>query len=469
MKKNKYHILLLILLISFTLFMTTQFILENDYFWHIMAGKYIFHNGVLRHDVFSWYLHGKYWMSHEWLFELFLYSLKFLFGKIHVLIYCFICLSILLFSLFYPNRDKLLKNLPFTLIYIVFFFAIFLGFIQARPHLLSFSLFAFSVYSLFDLYNNEESKKLYYLPVITIFWANYHGGSSNLVYLLCFIFIIVGLFSFNYKKIEATRLSKKQIKKYFIIMILCMLAVNVNVHGFKMFIYPYQNILDNVMVNNIAEWRSTSLSKWYDYIYYLFIIFVLATMLFSNKKINFLHLIIFMFTVYLGIKSIRFWPYAYISSMFFIYDYVGIRKLDKDSDVCIIILIVILLMFFALNINNRVNINFELNLNDELIEIIKEEKPQRLYNLYDYGGELIYNDIEVFIDGRADLYSKYNYKDCLDISRLSGDYEKMISKYNFDYFLVSKDYPINTYLKYNDRYQLIYKSKKVYFYKKKNS
>jgi hypothetical protein len=86
--------------------------------------------------------------------------------------------------------------------------------------------------------------------------------------------------------------------------------------------------------------------------------------------------------------------------------------------------------------------------------------------MYDYGGELIYNDIPVFIDGRADLYTKYNYKDYLNISNLNGDYVKLIEKYNFDYFLVDKDYSINTYLKYNNQYEVIYKDKKVLLYKK---
>ncbi|MBQ6323576.1 MAG: hypothetical protein IJI22_01950 [Bacilli bacterium] len=469
MKKNRLNILLTGLLVCFVFFMLSRYILDNDYFWHIKAGEYMFNNGILRKDVFSWYLQGKYWMSHEWLFEIFLYTLKVIFGKIHVFVYCFLCLAILIFSLFYPNRKSLLKNLPFTLIYIIFFFLIFLGFVQARPHLLSFSLFSFGIYSLFDLYNNEDSKKVYFLPLITVFWANFHGGSSNLIYLLCFIFIICGLFSFNYKKIEANRINSKQIKKYLIVMLLCMVCVLINVHGLKMFIYPYQNIMDSSMVNNITEWRNTSLSSWYDYVYYFFVIFVLAIMLFSDKKINFVHLIIFMFTVYLGLKSIRFWPYAYITAIFFIYDYVKKRKIDRGSDICILFFSVLLLVYFCFGIGDRVKVLFKLSLNDEIVEIIKEEKPSRLYNLYDYGGELIYHDIDVFIDGRADLYSKYNYKDALDISRLTGDYEKLISKYDFDYFLVSKEYPINTYLKYSDKYQLIYKNKEVYFYKKKNS
>lgn len=85
--------------------------------------------------------------------------------------------------------------------------------------------------------------------------------------------------------------------------------------------------------------------------------------------------------------------------------------------------------------------------------------------MYDYGGELIYNDISVFIDGRADLYSKYNYKDYLKISKLEGNFNKMIEKYDFDYFLVDKKYPINNYLKDNLKYVEIYSKGNTVFYK----
>ena len=91
--------------------------------------------------------------------------------------------------------------------------------------------------------------------------------------------------------------------------------------------------------------------------------------------------------------------------------------------------------------------------------------------MYNYGGILIYNDISVFVDGRADLYSKYNYKDYLNISKLNGDYPKLIEKYDFDYFLVSTNCPINTYLKYSDKYELVYENKDKIFalYKEKSA
>ena len=45
------------------------------------------------------------------------------------------------------------------------------------------------------------------------------------------------------------------------------------------------------------------------------------------------------------------------------------------------------------------------------------------------------------------------------ISMLKGDYIKMIEKYDFDYFLVNRKYPINTYLGYSDDYEVLLDNK----------
>ena len=89
--------------------------------------------------------------------------------------------------------------------------------------------------------------------------------------------------------------------------------------------------------------------------------------------------------------------------------------------------------------------------------------------MYDYGGELIYYDIPVFIDGRADLYSSYNYLDYLHISMLQGDFVSLLDSYSFDYFLVDKNYPIYTYLRYDNHYELIYSNKNVRIFQTKES
>jgi len=469
MKKNKnlFGVLIIIILI-FSLFLLLFFRIDSDYLWHIKAGEYMTKNGILRSDVFSWYLQGKYWFSHEWLFDILIYGFSCLFGKIHVLVYAFITIFGLLSVLFLTNKKGFLKNIPFTLLWFLMFFVLIIGYIQARPHMISFILLALSIYFLYDNFRNEDSRKIYCLPLITIVWSNIHGGSSNLPYLFCLIFILGGLKSFSTNKIEGTRLSKKQFLKYLIVMFLCIISVCINVHGVKMLFYPYSNMMDSVMINNISEWRSTSLNDIYHYIYFLCLLFIIFTMLFSKRKIQFIDLLLFMIVTFLGLKSIRFWIYLYIVMSFVIFDYVDDRESETGTLPGILVLMGCLLFIFGLNFKN-IRIDNLIYLDKDVITSIKKEAPERLFNMYDYGGELIYNDIEVFIDGRADLYSKYNYKDYLDISLLRGDYVKLIDKYKFDYFLIDKKYPLYTYVKYNNDFSLVYSNSNLIFVKKKNS
>ncbi len=463
--KNRtlFSILLFILGLSLFLLLTAR--LDPDYFWHIKAGEYMFNNGILKKDVFSWIVNGKYWMSHEWLFEVIIYGFKLLFGQVHMLIYVFICILTLLLIIFFGNRDDYLKNIPFTLFWMVLSL-ILVVYMQVRPHLISFCFVGITIWFLYDLYKNANSKKIYLLPFISILWANIHGGSSNLSYLFCLIFLIGGLFSFRTSKVEAIRINKKQIKKYLVVMVLCMFGVCLNAHGFKLFIYPYTNMMDSVMINNISEWQPTTLNNPQHYLYFGLLLLIGFILLFSKKKILFIDLILLGVSSFLGLKSIRFWGYTYIIMSFVIFKYIEKRKYDRGTNLSVCLVALVFIGFFIININSTFNNLNKYSLNEDVVSIIRKESPKRLYNFYDYGGELIYNDILVFIDGRADLYSKYNYEDYLNISMLQGDYVKLIEKYNFDYFLVNDKYPINTYLKYNYNYEELYTKDGVVLYKK---
>ncbi|MBR3211380.1 MAG: hypothetical protein IKF71_05550 [Bacilli bacterium] len=462
MKKNKWIILLFIFALSF--FVLSFFHIDPDYLWHIKAGEYMVHHGLLTKDVFSWSVTNKYWMSHEWLFEVMIYGLKQVFGNLHVYVYCFTCFFSLLLIIYFANQKQLTKNIIFTLIWFICSMMICLE-LQCRPHILSNCLLALTTWFLYDLYQKEDSKKIYFLPLISILWANIHGGSSNLPYLLCFLFIIAGSFRFSFSKIEARRLTKKQYFKFIGVMLLCMICVCINLHGFKMFLYPYQNMLDTTMIHNISEWRSTSLHEPIHYVYFALLLLIICAFLFSKKKLQFMDFILLGFCAYLGLKSIRFWFYTYIIMSFVIFDYIPKRKEDRGTSLGIIIVSILSLLFSFIR---GFSVSYYFQLEKEDIQKIQEENPQRLFNMYNYGGDLIYNDIPVFVDGRADLYGKYNYKDYLALSNLNGDFTALLLYYHFDYLLVDKKYPIAYYLKYNDDYELIYGRENVLLYKKKN-
>ena len=464
-RKNKFKIVLLFSVLCVSLAFMVFIRTEADYFWHLAAGKYMINNHtILTHDVFSWYLKGTYWMSHEWLFEIIIYGLSLIFGKYSLLIYCFSCFFGLLLIMYFANRKYFAKNKLFTFIWLACIL-IFAGFITGRPHMLSFIFIAITMYLLRDAYNNK-SNKIYWLPVLTIFWANIHGGTSLLSYLLCFIFMFCSMVSFDAGKLECRKKPKKLIIKYLIVGLLCMLAINIGPHSYSMFLYPYANINDSLMTSVITEWQCSNIGDRTHLPYFVFCFIIMIVFLLSDKKIRFLDFVLFLFALFLGLKSIRFWPYTYIIMSFVIFYYIPYRKDDPGTNTVYLILSCGCLALFILGFNFIFRDSLSHEIKDEAIKVLKREKPKRLYNLYDYGGELIYNDIPVFIDGRADLYSKHNLEDAVNISLLKGNYEKIIKKYDFDYFMVNKNFSIYRYLESNDNYKQIYHDKKTIIYKK---
>lgn len=465
-KDNKLSILFVLVLTSFCLFSMIFVTYEGDYFWHIKAGEYMVkHHVILTKDVFSWNLTGKYWFSHEWLFEIILYIFYKLFGNLHIYIYTFICFFILLLSIFILHKKEYLKNIPFSLVWLIMSI-VFIHFLQARPHLITFILISLLIYILFDLYNNENSKKIYFIPLISLLWVNIHGGSSNLIYILPILFIISGLFTFNSSKIESKIYSKKQFFKYILCIVLGFIPLLINPHGIKMIIYPYNNMANKLMISTISEWQPTNLNDIQHYIYFIIVFIIFLFLFLSKKKIRLIDFILFLSSLYLGLKSIRFWPFIYIFMSHSIFYYINERKLDPGTNIILLILSIICILAFASN-TSLLKLKPIKIVSDQAINILKKENPKRLYNYYDYGGYLIYKDIDVSIDGRADLYSEYNYKDYLDIFYLKYDYNKLLNKYNFDYFIIPRKSGLSTYLNQNNKYLCIYKNKKEVIYKLK--
>lgn len=465
-KKNKWVLLFLLFILSFSLFMASFCFFESDYYWHIKAGKYMFNNKtILISDKFSWYLRGTYWFSHEWLFEILLYLLSTVFPGSHVFVYVFVFIALLQLIIFITNKKDYLKNIPFSLFWMVLSL-ILLGFLSARPHIFSNVLLCLTIYILFDLFYNENSKKIYFLPLISIIWANVHGGSSSLIYILILIFLFCGMFKFKFSKIEAIRLSKKKIHKYLIVLILSILCLTINPHGIKMILYPYMNMADSFMMSFISEWHPTNFSDGSHFPYLGLLVLIAFIFIFSKKKIRFIDLILFCFVAYLGLKSIRFWSYTYIICSYFVFYYISGRKYDKGTSLCFLVasfLFVILAFMNGILPEDRDSI-----VTSKVIDTIKLEKPKRLYNYYDYGGYLIYNDIDVFVDGRFDLYSKNNMRDYYDICNLNGNYVKLINKYKFDYYLVPNDTRLSYYLEHDKRFEKIFSKKDVILYKDLN-
>ena len=90
----------IIVCILLGLFMAFEPITDNDYFWHVVVGKWINNNHIIpNHELFSW-ASGKAWVAHEWLNEVIMYKM----GDMGCLI-----LMLVIFLVLYILMAKMLK------------------------------------------------------------------------------------------------------------------------------------------------------------------------------------------------------------------------------------------------------------------------------------------------------------------------------------------------------------------------
>lgn len=484
-KKYKYWFMVLPIL-AITLTFVSLYVIPNDYWWHIKAGEYIVTNKAIPFtDVFSWIgiKEGFYWHSHEWLTEVVLFLNFKLFGQCSGYIFAVSLVLVLAILLYFFNRERYMQNKLLAIIWVFIGAFAFIYVSSPRPHLISFIFLTITIYLLYEYRENENSKKIWFIPFISFLWVNFHGGSSNLPYILTFIFIFTGLFNFEIGKISFKRLSNKQIKTYLIIAICSILVLAINPHGLDMITYPYTNMGDDFMLFNIAEWRSPDLKIKTDLIYY--IIMAIPIMLFTTtkRKIDFIDLTLAVAFIYLTSKSVRFSILLYIVSTFFIFKYVEHLKFELKSNKLIkiidkikvfsyklilafsfAIIVIIPLIVITSNVPGKL---FTAPISDEIIEYIKEAKPERLYNSYNAGGYLIYNDIPVFVDGRADMYSAGGtLKDAMKLDEMLVDVEEVINKYDFDMFLLAKDIQLIQYFEKTNEFKEVLKDDNYILFEK---
>ena len=100
-------------------------------------------------------------------------------------------------------------------------------------------------------------------------------------------------------------------------------------------------------------------------------------------------------------------------------------------------------------------------------------KNARFFNEYNYGSYMLFRNIPVFIDSRADLYApefsgkdEDIFSDFLDISNFGMDYEEGFEKYGITHVILYQDAKLNNSLKLDKNYNQIYSDKHFVIYER---
>ncbi len=459
--------------------------LQNDTFYTIKIGELILKNCIDMMDHFSIHAGLAYTYPH-WLYDILIYLIHHLCGFKGLYISSMVFLYIVLLIVFKINI-KNTNNYPMSALGVFLCALAISSFATARAQLVSFILFAAEIYFIESYLKSGNKRCLIGLLLISLVLCNIHVAVWPFYFILYFPCLVEYLVSIICKKIKFKKENKftkflkekfileenKNIKYLFITMLASLLTGLITPIGTTPYTYFIKTALGNsqkyIMEHQMISWKDSPFT----------IIIALETFFFAFfHKAKLRDLFMISGLVLMNIISIRHMAFlaligticfARVFGMFI--DYYLPRANEKVTaffNKKIVIAISFAIVFIFMGMMLKLNAKKEYIDHEfypvKAVEYIKaniDTKEMRLFNEYNYGSYLILNDIPVFIDSRADLYTKQfsglDYDIFDDFEFILTNYQEKFEFYKITHAIVyKKDNVIYNVLSHDNNYKLLY-------------
>ncbi|MBP3596417.1 MAG: hypothetical protein J6J60_03320 [Clostridia bacterium] len=540
-----FDFLVVICLVMFSIILSPKE-LQNDTFYTIKCGEYIFQNGIfnLTMDPFSW-LDLPYNWPH-WLYDLIIYIIYAKSGLDGIYISTIIFTAILGICTYntskYVSKNRVVSS-------IVTFLSMYLisPYIAARAQLVTFILFTLEIYFIEKFLDSRKIRYGVYLILIAALIAQLHVAVFPMFFIFTLPYIAEFIFALfcdsnldgkffkcilklliKFSKNEETKkkftarinkinqnmnIRKVKIEKnrenpykvkvvknkavlYLVIIILiAALTGLLNPTGKTAYTYLYTTYIGNT-TDSINEHQPVTLFDSTNFAIALIIFLVILTFMDSKIRLKDLFMLTgviilaFMSRRQIAIFAIAGTPILVklISEFFEKYDKKTCDKLLKMATSIIgFCLIIICFGFFVKETYIEKAEEEYIYASEYPVDAVNWIKQNldisdlKIYNEYNYGSYLIYQDIPVFIDSRADLYApEFNNKkgylhanydvftDALDIPSLSTGYEEVFEKYGVNHVMLYANAKMCLLLDEDENYNLLYDDDEFRVYERLN-
>jgi len=459
--------------------------LDPDMWWHLKTGQVILISGIPGVDIFSFSMMGSPWITHEWLSQVFMWFL-YSGGGFPLVIIIFALLGVLTFSFVYyscegrPYLALLLTLLSYAAAKLVW---------GARPQILNILFLAFSLWLLTRIRGKKTNWKwLYIFPLSIGVWANFHSGYLMGIVLLA-AYLIGDSISLFLSGPKEGSFGKTELKHLAWVIPLCFLFSLINPSGYHLWGYPFETLASPVMQTQINEWQSPD---FHDRLFWPFLFTLglgVASFMLPRRKTTLTDAVLFLGTLSLSLISRRHIPFFAVVAIPILSrnimsscrgtsaaDFFEGRFSLKKTPWAMQALHWLLTLAGILAVSFWVHLKIEGNDRSvaktypvEAVKFLKQKgfDLKKGFNEYTWGGYLIWKDVPVFIDGRADMYGDKFLSNYLDAYRLDADWGKAADKYKIDYVLVESGAPLKSVLRLSHQWKEIYEDKvAVIFFKK---
>lgn len=351
------------------------------------------------------------------------------------------------------------------------------NFITVRAQLITYIIFILEIYFLEQYIRNN--KKIYLFGLVILSWiiTNVH------VAVWPFFFVLFMPYFVSYIKINIGKLSYKQnkgkLKFLILIFIICVLVGFITPLGTTPFNY-FIKTMKGTTTKNITEHLPLELTGKLGIPIFIYLIVILILTWFSDTKASLKNLSLAFGLTILAISSRRHISLFaiimnFVSSQLLVNIYETLKEkilkiVNYVKEFFFIIIFLITLYpvaFYGKDKFGKEKTEF-VNKSNYPIEAAKyineniDKENMRLFNEYNYGSYLMLQNIKVFIDSRADLYTKeFNgkediFSDYINTSNLNTSYENTFEKYNITHVILYKNSKLNLFISKDEKYTKLY-------------
>ncbi len=438
---------------------------DNDFWWHLRTGQYIFESGIPRHDPFSWTAAGQPWVLHEWLSEAIIYAVQSAFGYIGNMV-LFIAVSIGSIAISFALARRLgvgTKPLIGLMIVSALTFNLF---ITPRPQDFTWLFFSIYLYVLARHYEGDRIR-LWPLPVIMAFWVNMHlGFYYGLMLVGCWIGALC---------IDAVRGRDVSFRAPVLVASACVFATFANPTGPAILLYPFRYVFDSQVTNTmVAEWKRPDITSTLHWPIFLTALLITLSLFSHTWRRPFLALVS-VAVVVLSMQAVRNAPFGALVLLPVAGSAWAARwpaasrahdsavRVPLAAAVAMIAAIALIVGPAALSIAGEsvsVGAPSQRGYPEAGAEYVRAHfAGLRIFNDYNSGGYLIYKlypDIPVFVDGRTDFYGNDLLKDYFQIDRAKPGWDELLRKYGVEVVLIDKRLPLADALAADSSWQLAF-------------
>jgi hypothetical protein len=538
--KIKFNLIAIICIIIFC-FAITPITLQNDTFYTIKIGEYIVNNGInMEQDPFS--IHDIPYTYPHWLYDVGIYLIYNIGGFTGIYISTVILACILGLTVYFTNK-KISGNELVSFLLTLGVMYILQGFIAARAQLVTFILFALSIYFIEKFLETKKKRYAIGLIIIPIIIANVHLAVWPF-YFIIFLpyiaeYIIALLMDWHIvykiqKKLYENKLRKNKVseeekiklqskldilnskfnellrkqeqrrknpykikvvkkdaaKWLILIMIICAFTGLLTPLGDTPYTYLVKTMQGNT-TQSINEHLPMVLAQTSSAIIILLIIF--SILIFTDTKIRLKDFFMLGGLIVLALMSRRqlsmltligvYSINRLICDLFNKYDEQGSEKFLKTittgygTILTILLVVLVSVVEYKPKVGNSYVDSSAYPV--EAVEWLKENvdiSEMRLYNEYNYGSYILFQDVPVFIDSRADLYTpEFNgdenkdvFTDALKTAAVSTYYETIFEKYEITHLLIPLNTKINLFISKDENYRELYEDEHFIIYERLN-